>query len=75
MSKPRNPEIARARGQAVRRSGYLGPDHPSTVEAKRDLTAAVLAEHIRRVVDAAPPLSPEQREHLAVLLRGTRDAT
>ena len=28
------------------------------------------AEHIRRVVDSAPPLSPEQRDRLALLLRG-----
>lgn len=26
-------------------------------------------EHIRRLVDAAPPLTPEQRMRLAVLLR------
>lgn len=28
-----------------------------------------LADHITRVVDAAPPLTPEQRDRLAVLLR------
>src|SRR5687767_11774056 len=28
--------------------------------------------HIRRVVDAAPPLTAEQRDKLAVLLRGSR---
>jgi len=30
-----------------------------------------LAEHIRRVVDTAPPLSPAQRARLGALLAGT----
>lgn len=40
------------------------------VETGRDLAAARLADYIRRTVDAAPPLTPEQRDRLAVLLRG-----
>ena len=28
------------------------------------------AQHIRRIVESAPPLSPEQRDWLAVLLQG-----
>ena len=31
-----------------------------------------LEDHIRRVVDAAPPLTAEQRDRLALLLRGDR---
>jgi hypothetical protein len=31
--------------------------------------AEQLEEHIRRVVDAAPPLTAEQRDRLALLLR------
>jgi hypothetical protein len=31
-----------------------------------------LENHIRRVVDAAPPLTAEQRDKLALLLRGSR---
>jgi hypothetical protein len=30
----------------------------------------MLAEHIQRIVDSAPPLSAEQRNRLAVLLLG-----
>ena len=42
---------------------------PADVEqARRDLAAANLEEHIRRVVDAAPPLTPEQRARLSLLL-------
>lgn len=33
-----------------------------------------LAEHVRRLVDAAPPLSDDQRDDLARLLRGARSA-
>ena len=32
------------------------------------------AEYVRRAVDAAPPLSPEQRAKLAILLRPTPKA-
>jgi hypothetical protein len=46
-------------------------DDPDLLTARRNLAAARLEDHIRRVVDAAPPLAPEQRERLAVLLRGT----
>ncbi|MBB2894576.1 hypothetical protein [Flexivirga oryzae] len=39
-------------------------------ELRRQLRAERLAEHIERVVNEAPPLTPEQRDRLAVLLRG-----
>lgn len=42
----------------------------AVVEAKRLHTEAVLAEHIKRVVDAAVPLTSQQRDRLALLLRG-----
>ena len=31
-----------------------------------------LEDHVRRVVEAAPPLTAEQRDRLALLLRGSR---
>src|SRR3954447_16685665 len=31
-----------------------------------------LGDHIRRIVEAAPPLTAEQRDRLALLLRGSR---
>ena len=46
------------------------PDDPDLVDARRDLRAARLEDYIRRTVEAAPPLSAEQRDRLAVLLRG-----
>ena len=58
----------RARVASLSRS--RASDDPDLTEARRDLAAARLAEHITRVVDAAPPLSVEQRDRLANLLRG-----
>ncbi|HEY3924962.1 MAG TPA: hypothetical protein VGL75_10420 [Acidothermaceae bacterium] len=46
------------------------PDDPLLVEARRDLKASRLEEHIRKVVDSAPPLTAEQRDRIASLLRG-----
>ncbi len=39
-------------------------------EARRDLAVAKLEAYIQRVVDESPRLSPEQRDRLALLLRG-----
>ena len=46
--------------------------HPDTdhSDLKRELKAAGLEAYIRRVVDIGPPLTPEQRDRLATLLRG-----
>ena len=44
--------------------------HPESeiTALRRDLRAERLEEHVRRTVDQAPPLTPEQRSRLAVLL-------
>ncbi len=39
-------------------------------KARREYAAQALADHIARVVSEAPPLTNEQRERLALLLRG-----
>ncbi len=68
---PGSPRHERARvAYAVR---FHGPDAPQTADARRDLAAANLAAYIRRVVDQAPPLTSEQRDRLALLLRGPSD--
>jgi hypothetical protein len=59
---------ARARHNALKR--YRDADDPVVADAQRDLRAAKLAEHIRKVVDSAPPLTPELADRLAALLRG-----
>jgi hypothetical protein len=38
-------------------------------ERRRDAAATRLADYIKATVDAAPPLTAEQRERLAALLR------
>jgi len=58
----------RARIAALTRSRT--PDDPDLVNARRNLKAERLADYIERVVDAAPPLTPAQRDRLALLLRG-----
>jgi hypothetical protein len=45
-----------------------GPDSPQVAAADRERRTALLAAHIRRVVDQAPPLTAGQRAQLALLL-------
>jgi hypothetical protein len=45
-------------------------DDPELVDARRNMRAERLADAIKRTVDAAPPLTAEQRDRLALLLRG-----
>ena len=62
----------RARVASLSRSRT--PDDPDLVNARRNLKAERLADYIARVVDAAPPLTPAQRDRLALLLRPGGDA-
>lgn len=57
----------KARHAAYRR--HREPDDPEAIAAERDLKAGVLEQHIRAVVDEAPPLTDEQRNRLAAILR------
>ena len=65
----RRAELARAERQK-----HLNPGDPERVERasqlRRDYAAEKLVEYVTRIVDAAPPLSPAQRDRIAVLLRG-----
>lgn len=59
-------------GVAVRRGS---PE--DIADARREHAAAVLAEHIQRIVAEAPPLTREQRDQLALMLQnggGANDA-
>jgi hypothetical protein len=62
-----DPRQARGRRAALGR--YRPADDPEVVASVRDLAAANLEAYIRKTVDAAPPLTPEQRDRLALLLR------
>lgn len=51
-------------------------DDPELVDARRNLRAARLEDYILKTVDAAPPLTAEQRDRLALLLNsGGRHAS
>ncbi|GAB47198.1 phiRv1 phage protein [Mobilicoccus pelagius] len=44
-------------------------DDPEFIDTRRRHKESALADHIKAVVDTAPPLTDEQRERLVVLLR------
>lgn len=44
------------------------------LETRRDLAAAKLEDYVARVVEAAPPLTDEQRQRIAALLAPTGGA-
>lgn len=56
----------RARVASLSRS--RASDDPVLVGARRDLKFERHADYIRQTVDAAPPLTEEQRSRLALLL-------
>ena len=50
-------------------AGERPADDPELKEARRNLRALRLEDHVARVLSEAPPLTAEQREHIAALLR------
>jgi hypothetical protein len=64
---PQSMYAARARLAALQRH-RPNPDDPDVTAARSGLREAKLAEEIRREADADPPLTPDQRARLAVLL-------
>ena len=58
----------RARVASLTRSRT--PDDPDLLDARRKLRTERLAAYITATVDAAPPLTADQRDRLALLLRG-----
>lgn len=67
------PTVPSSRRRAAAVVGALhrhhGPDDPRLADARRDLRAAELEEHVRRIVAEAPPLTDDQRSRIAALLR------
>lgn len=62
--------IERARVAALSRSRT--PDDPDLVQARERLRAARFEEHVRQLVDGAPPLDDAARSRLALLLGGAQ---
>lgn len=44
------------------------PDDPALIEARRNLRALRLEDHVRRVLAGEPPLTDEQRAHISAVL-------
>lgn len=59
----------RARVASLTRS--RNDDDPDLIAARINLKAARLEDHIRNIVDSAPPLTAAQRDRIAALLRPT----
>jgi hypothetical protein len=67
-------ESKRYRGQvaALSRMAHNGerpPDDPALTEARRNLAAARLTERVKEIIENWPPLSAEQVNDIAALLR------
>lgn len=63
-----SPEKAVLRARAAALARRRTDTDPELLDARRDLAAAQLEDYIRRTVDEAPPLTPEQRDRLALVL-------
>lgn len=57
------------RGRIAALSRSRTPDDPDLEKARADFKAERLAEHVRRVVASAPPLTPDQVDRIAAILR------
>ena len=66
---PHSPAVARQRGRVGALTRSRTPDDPDLIAARTELRTELLADYIRRVVEQAPPLSTEQRDRLARVLR------
>ncbi|WP_255783411.1 hypothetical protein [Mycobacteroides abscessus] len=64
-----SPEIARLRAKQAGLTRSRPPDDPELVETRRSLYAESLLERVKKIVAQAPPLTNEQIERVAALLR------
>lgn len=67
MSAPGTSAVRSLQGKSAAARRW---DLPNKDDLAREYAVARLADYIKRTVDAAPPLSTEQRDRLALLLRG-----
>jgi hypothetical protein len=61
-------DLVQKQRRAAGLSRWRQPDDPELAQAKSDLIETRLREAIQREAESDPPLSPEQRSRLAVLL-------
>jgi hypothetical protein len=60
------------RARLARRSQDLAADDPELEDMRRDLRAMRLEEHVAKIVADWPPLTDEQLDRVAALLRAGR---
>lgn len=63
-------ELLRAAGTYSQLKRKLPADHPRVIEAHRDLVAERLLAHVSEILGTSPPLTGEQVERIARVLRG-----
>lgn len=63
-----HPSVAHERARVASLSRDRKPDDPELVQAKQNLAALTLTQHVERVLAAAPPLTDEQAQRIAALL-------
>lgn len=64
-----SPSVAHERARVASLSRDRKPDDPELIQARQNLAALTLAQHVERVLAAAPPLTDEQRTRISALLR------
>ncbi|NHA01885.1 hypothetical protein G5V59_25645 [Nocardioides sp. W3-2-3] len=69
MAAEFSPVSRRLRSRVASLTKY-DPNHPDLPDARRDLRAERLADHVRSTLSQLPPLTDEQRDRVASLLRG-----
>jgi len=57
------------RAEVAALSRSRSADDPDLINARRNMRAELLADHVAKVVAQAPPLTPVQRDRIAVLLQ------
>jgi len=60
--------VASSKARLAGLVAHRDPADPAITEARRDLEAAKLEEHIREAVAKCPPLTEAQRAELALIL-------
>lgn len=61
--------ITRERAKVASLTRIHPANHPDLLDARRRLAVANLEQYIGKITTVAPPLTDEQRAHLAALIR------
>jgi hypothetical protein len=64
-----DPAVFSRRNRLNAMQRHHGRDDPRVVEMRREVAADAIARYVRKVVDEAPPLTADQRDAIAALLR------